>query len=123
MTRKTVLLVDDDESLLRLHQLALTTKPDLEVRVAPSGHAALDLLNDWRPDLVILDLMMPDMSGVEVCRRLRAQPTLATVPVVMLTGLSDSTGQAAARQAGANDVWLKPITPAELRARIGQLLG
>jgi DNA-binding response OmpR family regulator len=123
MTVKTVLLVDDDESLLRLHQLALTMKSDLEVRVAQSGRAALDLLNDWRPDLVILDLMMPDMNGLEVCRRLRAQPALATVPVVMLTGLSDSAGQAAARQAGASDVWLKPMTPAELRTRIGQLLG
>jgi two-component system phosphate regulon response regulator PhoB len=122
ITRETILLVDDDESLLRLHQLALKSKIDLEIRVALTGQAAIEQINNQRPALVILDLMMPDMSGVEICRWLRARSDFATIPIVMLTGLSDPAAHLAARQAGANDVWLKPIAPSELVARIGHLL-
>jgi DNA-binding response OmpR family regulator len=122
MAHETILLVDDDEGLLRLHQLALKIKSDLEVQVALTGQAALELIQRWRPDLVILDLMMPDMSGVEICRRIRARPDFVAIPIVILTGLSDPVAHLEARQAGANDIWLKPITPSELGARIRQLL-
>jgi DNA-binding response OmpR family regulator len=122
MAHDTILLVDDDEGLLRLHQLALKIKSDLEVQVALTGQAALELIQRWRPDLVILDLMMPDMSGVEICRRIRARPDFVAIPIVILTGLSDPVAHLEARQAGANDIWLKPITPSELGARIRQLL-
>ncbi|MBI5567535.1 MAG: response regulator, partial [Chloroflexi bacterium] len=84
--------------------------------------AAIEQINSQRPDLVILDLMMPDMSGIDVCRWIRAQPAFAAIPVVMLTGLVDPDAHQAARLAGANDVWLKPMTPSELGARIRQLL-
>jgi two-component system phosphate regulon response regulator PhoB len=122
MAQETILLVDDDEGLLRLHQLALKARANFDVQVALSGQTALELLERGRPDLVILDLMMPGMSGIDVCRWIRAQPAFATIPVVMLTGLVDPDAHLEARQAGANDVWLKPIAPSELGTRIRQLL-
>ena len=122
MAQETILLVDDDEGLLRLHQLALKARANFDVQVALSGQTALELLERGRPDLVILDLMMPGMSGIDVCRWIRAQPAFATIPVVMLTGLVDPDVHLEARQAGANDVWLKPIAPSELGTRIRQLL-
>jgi DNA-binding response OmpR family regulator len=122
MAHETILLVDDDEGLLRLHQLVLKTRASFDVQVALSGQAALELLERGRPDLVILDLMMPDMSGVEICRRMRARSDFAAIPIVILTGLTDRAVHQEAKQAGANDVWLKPITPSDLGARIRQLL-
>jgi len=122
MAQETILLVDDDEGLLRLHQLALKTRASFDVQVALSGQAALELIEHWRPKLVVLDLMMPDMSGVEICRRMRVRSDFAAIPIVILTGLTDLAVHQEARQAGANDVWLKPIAPSELGTRIRQLL-
>lgn len=122
MAHETILLVDDDEGLLRLHQLVLKTRASFDVQVARSGQAALELLERGHPDLVILDLMMPDMSGVEICHRIRARSDFVAIPIVILTGLTDPAVHQEARQAGANDVWLKPITPSDLGARIRQLL-
>lgn len=122
MSQETILLVDDDAGLLQLHQLALKHRTGFEIRVALTGPAAIEQINSQQPALVILDLMMPEMSGIDVCRWIRAQPAFAAIPVVMLTGLADPAAHLEARQAGANDIWLKPITPSELGARIRQLL-
>jgi DNA-binding response OmpR family regulator len=120
---KSILLVDDDEGLLALHQLALRGKNDFDVRTALTGREAIEQANRWQPDLVILDMMMPDMNGVDICRHLRAQPALAKVPIIMLTGFSHKETRLAALDAGANDVWLKPITPSQLIAGIRRVLG
>jgi DNA-binding response OmpR family regulator len=122
MAQEMILLVDDDAGLLQLHQLALKSRTGFEIQVALTGPAAIEQINSRQPALVIVDLMMPEMSGIDVCRWIRAQPAFAAIPVVMLTGLVDPAAHLEARQAGANDVWLKPMTPSELGARIRQLL-
>jgi two-component system phosphate regulon response regulator PhoB len=122
VAKETILLVDDDVGLLKLHQLALKGKTDFTVLTAATGQAALDQVNVVTPDMVILDWMMPDLSGAEICRRMRAQGALRTVPIAVLTGLSDPAAHTAAREAGATAIWLKPLTPSELIARIKQVL-
>ncbi len=122
MANETVLLIDDDVGLLQLHRLALKGKTDYAVLTSATGQTALDQLEVVTPDIVILDLMMPDMSGTEICRRIRAQTRLRSTPIAVLTGLSDTTAHAAVREAGATAIWIKPLTPSELIARIKQLL-
>ncbi len=122
MSNETVLLVDDDAGLLQLHQLALKGKTDYIVLTAATGQAALDKVKTVTPDIVILDLMMPDMSGTEICRRMRTQAELRNTPIAVLTGLSDLTAHEAALAAGATAIWIKPLTPSELIARIGYVL-
>lgn len=122
MDNRTILLIDDDEGLLQLHQLALRIKTDFNIRTAATGQAALDQIKGMEPALVILDLMMPDIDGVELCRYMRTQPGLSRTPIVILTGLDDASAHERAREAGANAIWLKPLTPSELVSQINQVL-
>ena len=122
MIPATILLVDDDEGLLRLHQLVLKNRAGFDVQVAASGQAALEQISRRQPDLVILDLMMPDMGGIEICCWMRARPELAAIPIVILTGLSDEAAHRTALESGANAVWLKPLALSDLTTRIIQIL-
>lgn len=105
MVHNAVLLVDDDEGLLRLNQLALKHRTDYDVRIASSGEAALDRIETISPVLVILDMMMPGMNGIEVCRYLRARSAFRTTPIVMLTASSDPADHELALAAGATAIW------------------
>lgn len=122
MAPETILFVDDDAGLLRLHQLVLKGKVGCDICVAQTGQDAIEQIKRQRPALVILDLMMPEMNGIEVCRWIRAQPELAAIPVVILTGLDDKAVHLTARESGANAIWQKPLAPSELKARISQIL-
>jgi pilus assembly protein CpaE len=112
-----VLVVDDDIDTLNLIGLTLK-RYGFEVAKALSGQEALDLLNHDMPDLMILDVMMPQMDGYEVCRLIRADPRLARLPVVMLTARSQMESQVEAFRAGADDYITKPVRTTELIARL-----
>jgi len=116
-----ILIVDDDPKALKLMGYILH-KEGYDIIVAQSGPEALAKLKEEKPDLMILDIMMPDMDGYEVCRRIRADPTVAHIPVIMLTAKAMVEDKIAGFEAGADDYITKPVLPAELVARVKVLL-
>lgn len=116
-----ILVVDDDVNALRLIAYALH-REGFETLTAKSGPEALQILSETPVDLVILDIMMPEMDGYEVCRRIREQPATARLPVIMLTAKSQVEDKVRGFQVGADDYVTKPVLPAELIARVKALL-
>jgi CheY-like chemotaxis protein len=116
-----VLVVDDAEDIVRLLVSQLTLQ-GYDVAAACSGSAALDLVAGQRPDVVLLDVSMPDMDGIEVCRRLKADPATCTVPVIMLTAKDSDEDVVAGLNAGADDYVCKPLKCEVLVARIRSAL-
>nr|WP_275413265.1 response regulator [Planotetraspora thailandica] len=109
-----VLVVDDEPQMLRALRINLAAR-HYEVEVAPDGAAALRLAADWRPDLVVLDLGLPDMDGVDVIHGLRGW---TSVPIIVLSGRPESADKVDALDAGADDYVTKPFGIDELLARI-----
>jgi response regulator RpfG family c-di-GMP phosphodiesterase len=97
---------------------ALLLREGYQLETAANGPEALEKAAAILPDVILLDVMMPDMDGMEVCRRLRADPKLAEMPIVMVTALSDDESRVQGIEAGADDVISKPFSAAELRARV-----
>ena len=116
-----ILVVDDTPRNVKLLQDLLTIK-GYEVITAASGPEALAKVEAERPDLVLLDVVMPEMSGYEVCRKIRAEPATAILPVVMVTALDPTQERVKGLEAGADDFLMKPINQAELLARVRSLL-
>jgi two-component system cell cycle sensor histidine kinase/response regulator CckA len=114
----TVLIVDDIAANREILVDLLETQPGLRLVEAADGLAALQAAVESRPDLILLDVMMPGIDGYEVCRRLRADPRHAEVPVIMVTALDDQASRLAGIEAGADDFITKPFNRAELRARV-----
>jgi len=113
----TVLIVDDEPT--NLHVLSDVLRSSYRVRVANSGAAALRAVaTPPRPDLIVLDVMMPDMGGYEVLQRIRSEPPMADVPVLFLTALADAASEERGLELGAADYLTKPIRPAIVRARV-----
>lgn len=115
-----VLIADDDALLRGLLQHKLSADGHL-VLVAEHGGEVLDLVRDQRPDLVVLDAMMPVMDGFEVLRRLKADPYSASIPVIMLTALRREADVVGGLQLGAADYLVKPFIPDELLERVRRL--
>lgn len=116
-----VLVVDDVPANLRLLEAKLRAEY-FEVALAASGPEALALSTAWAPDIILLDIMMPGMDGYEVCRRLKAQPATAHIPVVMVTALTEQAERVRGLQVGADDFISKPVDTALLFARLRALL-
>ena len=115
-----VLVVDDEEPILELLKYNLE-KQGYEVRTAIDGQVAVDIAKKFHPDLVLLDIMMPKMDGVEACRQIRAIPELTNTFVVFLTARAEEYSEVAAFDVGADDYILKPIKPRALMSRISAL--
>lgn len=114
MVIKRILLVDDETQITRTLKRSLTAHR-YEVRTAADGEAALDLFFDWSPDLVITDLSMPEMSGIELCRSLRKS---SQIPIIVLSVRGEEKTKVEALDAGADDYVTKPFGIEELLARI-----
>ncbi len=116
-----VLVVDDEEPILELLKYNLE-KEGYEVKVASNGHLGVEIAKKFKPDVVLLDIMMPQMDGVETCRQLRAMPDLINTFIVFLTARSEEYSEVAAFDVGADDYITKPIKPRALMSRIQALL-
>jgi two-component system phosphate regulon response regulator PhoB len=116
-----VLVVDDEPDILELTRFALSQE-GFQVETAATGDEAMASMRRSRPDLVVLDLMLPDRPGTEVCRSIRSTPDLATIPVIMLTARSDEVDRVVGFELGADDYVTKPFSPRELSLRVKAVL-
>jgi len=116
-----ILVVDDEPDLLELVRVNLA-QAGYAVETATTGSEALAQLRRGPPDLVVLDLMLPDVSGTEICRQLRADPELGRLPVIMLTAKSDEVDRVVGLELGADDYVTKPFSPRELMLRVRAVL-
>ncbi|MDA8229450.1 MAG: response regulator transcription factor [Desulfitobacterium hafniense] len=112
-----ILIVDDEEPIQELLKFNLE-KEGYSVILAQNGPQALERMQDSRPDLLVLDLMLPGMDGLEVCRQLRQDPKFRELPVIMLTAKSEEIDKVLGLELGADDYMTKPFSPRELLARI-----
>jgi len=118
---KTILVIDDEMQSVKLIGMLLQRR-GYEIVAATLGSQGLEKARAERPDLIILDIMMPDMDGFEVCRHLRADPTTAAIPVIMFTAKTMVDDKVTGFQAGADDYLTKPVHPDELATRVEALL-
>lgn len=124
MTRmRRTILVADDEAVLRALVRATLSSAGYDVLEAADGDEALELARSARPDLIVLDRMMPGRSGLDVLHELQAEPELAATPVVMLTARTRAADREAAAAAGAVRFVAKPFSPRELVRIVADLLG
>jgi len=121
MQKKRVLIVEDEESLLKLEIILLTVK-GYEVSGASTGNQALEMLSNESFDLVLLDIMLPDIDGYEICRRIKEHPRHASVPVIMLTARKSNEDKERATACGADDYLTKPFKSAMIIGVIERLL-
>lgn len=113
-----ILIADDEPLSCRLLAGILRRKRFTNIRFAEGGHSALELVDSFEPDLVLLDVQMPDLGGMEVCQRVRANPALVDLPILMQTATVDRKEMGLLFQAGASDFLSKPINPSELVSRV-----
>jgi CheY-like chemotaxis protein len=116
-----ILIADDNRANAELLEAHLDGTPH-DLRIAAHGEETLALAAEWQPDVVLLDVMMPRMSGFEVCKRLRADPRTARIGVLMVTALDEVTDVERAIEAGTDDFLTKPINKTELNLRVQALL-
>jgi diguanylate cyclase (GGDEF)-like protein len=122
MSAHKILVIDDDDGIRESVRDYFETK-GFQVRVKPTGAAGLQSAIDDRPDLIVLDVELPDMSGYEVCRAIRATPELQHTPVIMLTAHALEKEELSGFAAGADDYMAKPFKPSRLLARIETAIG
>jgi DNA-binding response OmpR family regulator len=121
VSKKKVLIVEDEESLLKLESILLTSK-GYEVKGVSNGQAALDAFAEERPDLVLLDIMLPEIDGFEVCRRIKENPETKDIPVVMLTAKKSREDMARGEKVGADWYITKPFKSAMVIKTIQRFL-
>ena len=116
-----ILVVEDDTDIAELvaHHLG---RAGYTTECLHSGSVVLESLHDDPPDLLVLDLMLPGLSGLEICRAVRAEPRLASLPIIMLTAKSEEADRIVGLELGADDYVTKPFSPKELVARVGAVL-
>jgi DNA-binding response OmpR family regulator len=120
-TPPRILIADDDPLGAELLEAYLSER-ECELRTASDGEQTLQLVASWRPDLILLDVMMPRISGFEVCKRLRADAATRDIAIIMITALDQPSDMDRAVEAGTDDFISKPINKTELLLRVGALL-
>ncbi len=121
ITRKRIAVVDDEVDILKLVSIHLN-RAGFSVMEFENSSSFLDALKTDIPDLVILDLMLPDIHGTEVCRMIRSSDSTAGLPIIMLTAMVDESDRVAGLEMGADDYIAKPFSPRELVARVKAVL-
>jgi len=114
----TILIVDDNAQNLELLEAYLEELPSARVLTATSGQDALAKVASDKPDLMLLDIMMPKMSGFEVCKKIKADPATKDIPVILVTALHEMGDQERGVEMGADDFLTKPVNRVDLIARI-----
>ncbi|MCA8991164.1 MAG: response regulator [Planctomycetaceae bacterium] len=120
--KRKALIVDDDRELVELLEDVLAADGRFEVRSVNNGFDAGMMVRDYRPDILVLDVMLPDINGKEVCQRVRSDSTLDDVKIICISGMVEQDKIADLRAAGANDFLQKPFEVDTLVARICRLL-
>ena len=118
---RRILVIDDEPDLLELVRINLD-QAGYTVETARSGRDAIESLRRSRPDLIVLDLMLPDVSGTEICRRVRSDAKLAQIPIIMLTAKANEVDRVVGFELGADDYVTKPFSPRELCLRVAAIL-
>jgi two-component system phosphate regulon response regulator PhoB len=121
MHKATILIIDDEKDLIELVRYNLE-KEGYDAIAAADGQAGLEIAQRHKLDLIVLDLMMPGMDGLEVCRRLRADGRTSRIPVIMLTAKATEADRVVGLELGADDYITKPFSPRELVARVKAIL-
>ena len=119
--RPTILVVEDEDALATLLQYNLE-KEGYDIRVAGDGEEAMVSVDEKLPDLIVLDWMLPKVSGIEVCRRLRQKPETRNVPIIMMTARGEESDRIRGLDTGADDYVVKPVSMSELAARVRAVL-
>lgn len=120
-SRQRVLIVEDDPALIELLKYNLETE-GFETSIVEDGDEAMAAMEDEQPNLVILDWMLPNTSGIEICRQIRQNPASKDVPVIMLTARTEEADRVRGLKTGADDYVVKPFSPKELLARIDAIM-
>lgn len=121
-TAARILVAEDNAQGAELLE-AYLAEPGYEIRTTADGESTLKMVREWKPDLVLLDVMMPKLSGFEVCKRIKTEPATKSVAVIMVTALDQPSDIERAVDVGTNDFMTKPINKAELLLRIRAMLG
>jgi CheY-like chemotaxis protein len=116
-----ILIADDEPDILEISRIALETVGGFEVSVCSSGRTLLERLTEFEPDIVIVDVLMPDMTGPEVFKEIRRRPEYDKIPVVYLTGVIQEGELESLLESGVSDVILKPFDPMTLADRINRI--
>ncbi len=120
-TQKKILVIDDEADITSLLSFNLKAK-GFAVEAVNDPNQSIGVARSFLPDLVILDVMMPDLNGIQICRMLRADPKLKTVPVIFLTAKSEEADRIQGLEVGADDYVCKPFSPKELVLRVQSIL-
>lgn len=123
MKIKKILLADDEEPVRAL--VAATIRDDARYKIleAKDGVEALEIARKEKPDIILLDIMMPRMDGFEVCRHLKSDPKTSGIAIIMLTALAQNADKDKAREVGANGYFAKPFSPTALIKKLEEVLG
>ncbi len=121
MPETKVLIVEDEDALSTILEYNLA-KEKFEVAIATDGEEGLLKVEEFAPDIIILDWMLPKVSGIEVCRRIRSKPETRNIPIIMLTARSEEADRIRGLETGADDYLTKPFSTAELIARLKAIL-
>jgi two-component system OmpR family response regulator len=121
MPKEEILIVEDDKNISKLIKYNLE-REGYDAFAVPNGEEALEHLQRFSADLVVLDIMLPKMDGFEVCRRIRQDPKLGRLPVIMLTAKGEEVDRVVGFELGADDYMVKPFSPRELALRIKAVL-
>ena len=119
---KTILVAENEEAAIELYDAALASKPDWKLVIARDGDEAVRLALESRPDIALLDLQMPLLDGIEVCKALKGQEATANIPIVIVSASAQQANRAAAEDAGASEFVAKPFSPLALADLVARIL-
>lgn len=123
MTEKNILLIDDEETIQEVVQVGIEIEAGWQVAIASSGLAGINLAQNLQPDVILLDVMMPDMDGVDTLSQLKNNELTSTIPVIFLTAKAQAEEKNQFQSLGVVDVITKPFNSMTLASQIAKILG